>query len=192
MKLKLGQLATTQSGVNFRSRIEFADDGNALAVQAGNINALGELLPDTLTRIFEPKLREKYLAIEDDLLMKTRGNNNTVAVMPLIDTPALITSSLLCIRVDSKIALPAYVAWYLNAPSTQRRIQATARGATIKMVSISDIQDLKIDLPSLEKQETIAALGALAKREHALLIDITQARHTLIQARLARIAKQND
>jgi len=192
MELKLKQLASIQSGMNFRSRIEFDGDGNALVAQAGNINAQGVLLVDTLTRIFVPKINEKYLAKTGDLLLKTRGNINTVAVVPHIKEPILITSSLHRIRVDNKIALPEYLAWYLNTPNLQQKMQTKALGATIKTVSIRDIENLEIDLPSLEKQEIIAALGALAKREYALQMNITQIKHTLIQARLVRIAKQTN
>ena len=73
-----------------------------------------------------------------------------------IGLDGIIGSTLARMTIDSEVAYPKFVYWYLNSKFDLIKTQRT--GATIPHISQSAIRNLLIPLPPLETQKKIAAI----------------------------------
>lgn len=89
-------------------------------------------------------------------------------------------SSLTVISLKSNQIKPGYLIWYLNHPHTQHQISRLAEGTSLLRVSNSALGELKIKCPSLPKQDLIAKIDGLSRREQQLIGEITQKRPAYI------------
>ncbi len=71
-----------------------------------------------------------------------------------ISTPSFVFT----LRVRGTDILPAYIHYYLNTDKVQNRLRSMQQGGSIQFVSKSDLSDIKIPLPCMETQHTIANL----------------------------------
>jgi restriction endonuclease S subunit len=61
----------------------------------------------------------------------------------------------------------------------------------VQVINAESVKDLEIPLPSIERQEAIAHVAALASRERELENRIAELRRRAIEARLMRHAKDS-
>lgn len=164
----LASLCTIQSGYTARGRLEATPRGIP-AIQLRDLQ--GESEPDLATLpLYEltGKL-ERYEAGKGDVLFRSRGDRNTAVTLtqegkakPVAVLPLMI------LRPDAALIDPRYLTWFINQAATQRYFDSCARGTNMRMIPKRCIEDLAVAVPDLETQRHIAALDALARREHAL------------------------
>jgi type I restriction enzyme S subunit len=65
-------------------------------------------------------------------------------------------SSIIRIRLDQTKANPRYFYYYFKSPEGRSRISAIVGGANVKGIRSSDLGEIKVHLPTPEKQATIA------------------------------------
>lgn len=177
--MRLGDLADIQLGYPFRSRLEPELEGGVLVVQMKDIDDANRLQVAEAVRLPLPRRGDHHLLKPGDLLLRSRGRNYGVALTPEGLPQAILAAPMVRIRPNASKALPAYLHWYLNAPGGQAQITAMAAGTSVLMVSVEEIKDLKVPLPSLERQAAIADLAQLANQEHHLLSEIAGLRRRL-------------
>ena len=89
-----------------------------------------------------------------DLLFAIRGSYGHVAVVPTALEGANITQDTARLSIDSAV-VTQYVLYALQAPDTQARIQAAAKGVAVQGVNLGDLRELLLPLPPREEQEQI-------------------------------------
>lgn len=125
-----------------------------------------------------------------DLVLKARGNTHCAVIENTPnDRPLVAAAPLFVLRPNPEIVNPAYLRWYLNHPSTQARLAAAAVGTYVPTVSKSTIENLEIDLPSLETQALTVTIAALADSECRLLEAISNKRRDATNQRLLRLCR---
>lgn len=177
--MRLGDLADIQLGYPFRSRLEPELGGDVLVVQMKDIDDANRLQLAEAVRLPLPKRGDHHLLKPGDLLLRSRGRNYGVALTPEGLPRAILAAPMVRIRPNTSKAMPAYLHWYLNAPGGQAQITAMAAGTSVLMISVEELKNLEVPLPSMERQAAIADLAQLANQEHHLLSEIAGLRQRL-------------
>ncbi len=184
----LENLADVQMGYPFRSRLTHDPKGNTTVLQMKDIDDTNLLHPEAASRVSLPKGKAHHMLRPGDLLFRSRGRSNGAALVGDAIGPAVLAAPMLLIRPIS--VLPAYLCWFINAPSTQALLTTMSAGTSVRMISAEALKSLDVPVPSPEQQHQIATLADLADREQTLLLNIAQARHRLITHLLTRHARE--
>jgi hypothetical protein len=184
---KLGQVASIRMGYPFRSRLEHNAMGAIAVVQMKDIDDASALHVEDAVRVELADFKEHHLIRPGDLVFRSRGRTNSVALVSADIGPAILAAPMLLIRpVD---VLPAYLLWYINLPATQATLAAQAEGTSVRMISKAALEALEVPLPSRRKQQLIVEVSALAMAEQGLLEQIAEERKCLADGVLLRYAR---
>jgi hypothetical protein len=187
--MTLSRVCTIQTGFTARGRLDPAEHGNVLALQLRDVTPSGAIVFNNLTLIHLDPVPEKYLVRTGDVVFRSRGERTTAAVIDAsFPGPALAVLPLMILRPDPQVLSGAYLAWAINQEPAQRHFEESAQGTSLRMVSRSSLEALKIAVPSLETQQRILQLDALAKRERDLAEQLTLKQHELIRRLLVERA----
>lgn len=173
-------------GYPFRSRLEHNPKGDVAVIQMKDIDDANLLHVDEAIRVTLPKGKAHHLLRAGDLLFRSRGRSNGAVLVGEAIGPSVLSAPMLLIRPRS--VLPAYLCWYLNAPATQAQLGALAEGTSVQMISAEALKSLPIPTSSLDEQQRIARVAALAGREQTLLARIANLRQRLNDHLLMKLA----
>jgi restriction endonuclease S subunit len=186
MNLPINLIATVSTGVYAKPTIS----GDAVYLQSSMYNEFGEVNPTVEPNVILDKSTSRHLLKEGDVLMVAKGAKNLAMVYDSKIGKAIASSTFLILRLMKKESLyyfqtdPAYVAWYLNHPSTQAILKAQAKGSSIQSISKKSLEELEIPIPSLERQRQILKLQELRNRERRITQRLDQLREHLLQYQL--------
>jgi len=186
MKVKLFEVAEVRMGYSFRSRLEPELNGDVSVIQMKDIDDSNLLHPEGLVRIRMPELKDRHLVQDGDLMFKSRGASNTASLVGDNLGRTVLVAPMMQIRPDVDKIDAGYLQWFINQPSTQATLAGQAAGTAVKMVSKAALEQLEIDVPSLETQRKIVEVGRLLSMEVKLMAEIVDRRKALIE----RILKQ--
>lgn len=131
---------------------------------------------------------QNHLLYEGDILLAAKGSSNFCVVFHSGKGKAVASSSFLVIRITRpEILFPDFLCWILNREDTMSFIKANAIGTSIPSISKTLIEDLDIDVPSMEVQSKIVSIACLQEREKQLYEAIQILRKKLIQKQLIEI-----
>ena len=184
---KLGEVARIRMGYPFRSRLEHDAAGAIAVVQMKDIDDACSLRVEDAARVNLADIKEHHLIRRGDLVFRSRGRTNSVALVLADIGPAVLAAPMLLIRPMA--VLPAYLLWYINLPATQATLAAQAEGTSVRMISKAALEALELPVPSRRKQQLIVDVAALAAAEQGLLEQIAQERKRLADGVLMRYAK---
>ena len=105
---------------------------------------------------------------EDDLLLSIRGTAGRVCRVPANLDGANITQDTARISIHRELSSD-YVEFYLQSPSTQKRLEAAMKGVAVRGVNIGDVRVLQVALPPrVEQDEIVRRIGAMLKIAEAI------------------------
>ena len=167
----LRDIASVNTGFPFRARIENDPEGDLRVIQGKDIRPDLSFDPDCLTRIKLPtrsRPGEKLLQLGDILFMSRSERPYSVLVRESLP-PTIVQNSFYTIRVHRPDeVLPEYLAMLLNQSEMKARMNEIIRGATIPYIRVDELRLLKIPVPPLPLQKTLAHLGDTIRRERYL------------------------
>ncbi len=134
-----------------------------------------------------PDFNEHHLIRRGDLVFRSRGQTNSVALIAEDMGSAVLAAPMLLIRPVA--VLPAYLLWYINLPAIQAVLAAQAEGTAMRMISKAALEQLTIAVPPLEAQRRIVEIGRLADLEATITTESMDRRKTLIDGILMRKAQ---
>lgn len=157
---QLADIATIRSGERL-TKEDFRPNGIAF-IQVRNVTVQGTIdLKNVQTFFPETATKSRGYCSPGDIIITTAGTLGKVA---LVD--GAITSKGICIDTslrrlqisDTDNLLPKYLAIYLRTPLAQQQIKSLASGSVISVLSSSSLSELKIFVPSIEKQQEIITI----------------------------------
>lgn len=184
----LKMLAHVQIGYPFRGRVVQQANGNVVVIQLKDIGDDGRLDLNDSVRVALPDLGQHHLLRRGDILLRSRGKTNVVAIFDREAERAVLAAPLILIRPQVNV-WPAYLAWFFNSPTTQASLARLAIGTSQQIINAEAVKQLDVPLPSMEQQKAIAEIGALAREEGQLSTELLARRRHLIEARLLRAAR---
>ncbi len=136
------------------------------------------------------EIDSKYFTQEGDVVVRLRSPSSAVYIEKE-DIGLILHSLLAVIRVKSYKLDAKYLAYYINAHSTQRTLKQNIKGTTIPMLKTKDLVQLKVTLPPIEKQKELVRFLELADRERVLLLNLANKKEQFSQTILDTIIQQN-
>ena len=189
--LPLRGLVDIQIGYGFRAGVEPDALGQTGVIQMKDLGDDSVVALSAMTHVSMGVPTGRQVR-EGDVILRSRGDRATSAIVVGDPGPALVAAPLLRLRVADHRLLPAYINWYINQPSAQAHFAKHAEGSFVKMISRRVLEDLEVEVPPLDRQESIVALAALSERERALCSDIHAARGYLLADIMMTYAKGSE
>ncbi len=165
-------------GHTFREKLLADSLGDVAIVQLRDVNSNLLNIDSANVWIKDKGFKESNYLQKGDVIFAAKGSNNIASVFNA-DIKALASSVFFIIRLNSQLALPHYVAWYINSKLGQSYINSVKDSSTTVNIKKKDLEKLPISLPKLEKQSQIAALAELSLKEMKIMDEIKIKRRLL-------------
>ena len=188
----LGQVAEVRIGYSFRRKLQETTEGDVAVVQMKDIDDCNLLHTDGLVRIEMPELAQRHMVRPGDLLFRSRGGSNPVALVAADLDRTVLASPMILIRPRARILKPEYLHWFLNHPDTQKALISFAAGSAVKMISKSALEQLAVVVPPLAVQTQIVELARLAAEEERLTNAVRERRKLLFERTLMQRAQTEE
>lgn len=146
------------------SLIRYLDTGS---ITEGRIDEIQTLYPG-VDKI--PSRARRKASVEDILFSTVRPNQKHYGIIEAGTENLLVSTGFTVVTVDTTIADPYFIYYYLTQSSVIESLQAIAEQSTSTYPSIkpSDIEDIELDLPELETQKKIGSTLRMLDRKIAL------------------------
>ncbi len=191
MILKLKDIARISSGVTFRSRVEASKDGNVRVIQMKNLGDDNFVHLKESIHIHHSKSKPNQLARLGDIIFRSRGQINTAALLQEEAENTIVAAPLFRVRPDTRKVMPEFLLWWINQPSSQSYLASRSKGTRVKMVSKKGLENLEVNLPSLEQQAKVAEFFSLSMREQQLLEEIKNRKAIYTQGILMQVVSES-
>jgi restriction endonuclease S subunit len=168
-KVRLGGVAKILSGVYVKEN----PTGEIAYLQVKDL--LMSSPETTAPRVEYTSKLDSYFLKKGDLLFAGKGTTYLCKVFNL-DIPAVPSTTLYAIRLQSNIVSPEYLCWYLNHPSVVAAIKTKQAGTGTPLIHKPALENLEIIIPNQETQRLIVKLSSLQKREKEILEAIAEKR----------------
>lgn len=156
---RLKEISKISLGYSFRVKIEHKNNGNMLVVSAKDIKDNFIISnSDHLTKISHP-IYEDRLVKKDDILLSNRGYFK--AGVFSLEKNTIAASSVYILRIKKDVVLPEYLVIWINSKKGQNEINKNTTGTMIKTILKSELENIKIEIPIMEKQEKIIELNKI-------------------------------
>lgn len=171
------------TGYSFRSKVENEEGSDLAVIQMKDLDNGYQEIGEDLICINSSKVPEKYLLQSGDVLFISKGANNYALVFRK-EIKAVAAAAFFVLRPDESKVIPEYLAWYINQRDAQRFIEENRAGTYIPNVNKTTLMDLKVKAPPLDKQERIAKVAELSRKEQAIYAELKQNRKIMVDTML--------
>ncbi len=174
------------SGYSFRGKIEDDPNGKLKVIQLKDLINDYSAIGEECYKVSAEGIKEKYILKDGDILFISKGQNNNAVTFSSNNTQGLhiASSALFVININPEKANPYYITWYINQLPVQNYIKQNLTGTYTPTVNRKVVENIPLQLPNLEEQSKIAALGGLAIQEKNLHTQIKELREQLINNQL--------
>lgn len=185
----LSSIAQVLAPFPFRGGIVPDAEGDALVLQ------LKDVSPDAPPN-WESVLRTRLVGRkpfpflrQDDILLVTRGSRYFAVHLEEIPESAVASPHFFIVRVNTKLVLPAYLAWLCSYGPAQQFWAAQEAGSAQRSLRRADVENLPLPMPlhSLAAQVKIGELVRRVQRHKQLLQHLMQADERLLHTLATQI-----
>lgn len=176
-------LQNIASGYSFRTKVKDEGQGDLAVIQLKDLENNYQTLGKELTLVSSEKVPEKYLLQKGDVLFISKGANNFALVFNE-DYKAVAVSAFFVLRPDQTKVIPEFLAWYINSKPAQQYLKENRAGTYIPNVNKTTLMELKVKLPPIEKQKSIAQIAELAKTEQNIYNKLKTNRNIILNTLL--------
>lgn len=170
MQIVLKNIAEIFSGHTVRGRVESDPTGDVYAIQLKDLAKHYSQITDFPHQIKSTGVPKNQILQKGDILFVSKGANNFALVFDK-EYPAIAISVFFIIRITNNKVDPYYLAWYINQDKAQGYLHTGKEGTMITNINKATLENLEIEMPSLQKQNKISEIDKLWKRE----VDISEA-----------------
>ena len=183
-------LYSISSGFSFRNKIENDENGDLLVVQMKDLRDSYSVIGNNLTKVSSELVGRSYTLEKGDVLFIAKGSNNYSLEFNLNLPNVIASSAFFVLRPDTATVAPGYLAWYLNQVDAQRYFKQNTAGTYIPNINIGTVENISIEIPSMEIQRKIVAMDQLRRRERLLHEEIVKKTDVVIQEALSQLLKK--
>ncbi|MBE0514979.1 restriction endonuclease subunit S [Sulfurimonas sp.] len=177
MVIKLSDIAEVKTGLVLSRKKADIREQNKFYCRVVSLKSFNEdaIYNDTFADEFisNEQIKEDYQVKQGDILLRLREPNFAVYIDKVYEN--LIYPSLI-VRVklhDSRFN-PNFLAHYLNSNTVKKALSSELSGTTISMIKVADVNEIKIPLINLDKQQKIVEYINLAHKENELLQNLIE------------------
>jgi len=188
---KLENISTIEIGHLFRKGIEPNASGEYSVVQMKDVDSNCRLLTSNLIRVsLDAPPRTEVIVNKGDILIKSRGQKNTAALVDISSKNTIAVSQFLIVRPEPCV-LSEYLVWYLNQAPAQQYFSQNAAGTGTPHLNKESLAELTVVVPEIIVQKNIIRLVELGYQEAKLVGALHQKRQLLLQTMLLCYLNQN-
>lgn len=182
----LQDLAEIWPGYPFRGKLPHSDRGEAFVVQFRHI-VVGDFLRvstgSTLDRADLTGQKRPNFLREGDVLFMAKGARNYAIAVKEIPENTVCTPNFYHLRIKSEGGLtPEFLAWQLNHRDAQRYFAACSQGSVSPSITKSQLGELPLVVPPLDRQNLLVGLASAAFREEQVLGQLIDNRRRMVSA----------
>ena len=159
------------------SEIHYLDTGN---ITRGKVAEIQTLVPgiDTI-----PSRARRKVQVNDIIYSTVRPNQRHYGIIKAHDPNMLVSTGFVIITVDTRIADPDFIYYFLTQDDVVETLEAIGEQSTSAYPSIKpvDIENLEIELPPLEVQKAAGAMLRQLDRKCAVNDEINDNLAELLQ-----------
>lgn len=185
-------LYSISSGFSFRNKIENDQNGDLLVVQLRDLADGYSAIRRNLTKVSSKLVGRSYILEKGDVLFIAKGSNNYALEFDLNLPNVIASSAFFVLRPDKATVVPGYLAWYLNQGDAQRYFKQNTAGTYVPNINIGTVENMSIQIPSMETQLKIVAIDRLRKHERLLQEEIARKNDVVIQAILSQLLNKGN
>ena len=171
--LKLSDVCTINSGVYLRE----PSGTDVCYLQVSDVYE-ADICSRSKRIVYRPQL-DGYMLQQGDLLLVSKGTSFKCRVFDCT-LPVIASTSFLILRILQKDILPQYLCWFLNNPRTVTNIRSHQELTVTPMIRKTDIEDIMVPVPTLDRQQTIIQISTLSQREDFLMRTLADRRQILM------------
>ena len=192
--MKLNKFVTLESGLRPKGGVGGILDGIP-SLGGEHLNADGGFIFEKIKYIpedFFEVLNKGHIYPNDIIVVKDGATTGKTSFVNN-DFPhkrAVVNEHLFIVRVDSKVAFPKYVFYYLFSSEGQKQILSDFRGATVGGISRNFPLKVNVPIPSMPKQTHIANFLDRKTEQIDELLRIKERRIELLQEQRTALINQ--
>ena len=190
--MPLRDVADVQPGYPSRGRIRHAPDGTHYLLQGKDVSDSKGVNLKTAIRFHPEHRQELYQISRGDVLFTARGQEHRAYYIKDDVSDVLVAASFYILRVDRNRLLPAYLAWWLNLPRIQSKINSASGGTYISYIRRNALESLLVAVPAMEVQMRIERVVFLWRERTALQAEIDEKRRSFIHALCLRAIQHSE
>jgi len=176
-------LANVAAGYPLRGSAESLESGEVRLIQMRNITSTLQVDWGTVARVSLPTKRTPQWLERGDVIFAARGARNYAVCFDELPQKAVCSPHFFVIRIlDKETVLPSFLAWQINQRPAQDYFERSATGSHIPNVRRQVLEDLKVTIPPLERQKTIAALWDSLRKEERMTLALIRNRQQQMEA----------
>ena len=184
----LKDISEVFSGHTFRERIENNPEGDCYVIQLKDLDMQNQKIKEQPHLVQSKGIYEKHFIQPGDILFVAKGSNN-YAITFYEGYKAVAASVFFIIRIKDEKVNPFYLTWYINQPPAQEYIHKGKEGTMVTNISKVTLENLPIEIPTLETQVKIAKLHELMRKEFFLSEEILKKKKLFIEKELLTTIK---
>ena len=193
--MRLKDVSTIRTGLVTARKKASAVDSEIIsygAVTLKSFNPNGSLIVSNLdTFASKEKIKEIYLTQTNDVLLRLREPNIALNISEKY-SGLVIPSFIASLRVDETKVDSKFLTYYLNSTTAKRALNSSITGTAINMIKTKELEDLEIQLPSLEEQKKIVEFLDLTSKEINLLEELKNQKEKYYQEVFNNILKNGE
>jgi hypothetical protein len=133
---------------------------------------------------------------KDDIMLVLRGPHRALRVTEstlgadhvAMSLPVVASSAWAVITPDPDRLNSSFLAWELGLPRTRSMLERSKKGSVLQFIPISAVADLRLHIPSMERQEQLGRAAAAIDRIEALESERTRLLRSSLAASTESIA----
>lgn len=185
MKTKLSNIAKVHSGIYAKPELE----GNVYYVQARHFDHQHQFNKNVKPDLKADGKIERHFLQPGDVLVAAKGNDHFAVEYKGIIKPAVASSMFIVIKPKSNSVLPSFITWFINQKKTQNVLADVSKGTALPSITNSDLGNIEIPVPTIEKQKLILQIYDLYLKENEILNQIHSLREQQIVQKIINALK---
>lgn len=182
--MQLGDIANIRTGLVLsrkKTEVEYIAKAKYRLFTIKNITEDGLIDNDTYEDFLSnDELDDHYFTKEGDVLMRL-SHPYTAVFIDKRHSGLLIPSYFSIIKVDQRIFLPQYIAWYLNTLEVKKELERSQSGSRIPSTNSNVLKRLPVIQTALSKQQAVIELYKLHQKEKLLYQRLIQEKEIWFQ-----------
>lgn len=183
MNYKLGDIAKIQFGLYEKNKVQ----GEVKYLLAQHFDEAGRLTDFKDSYINSTVDNKRFLLQDNDVLLTGKGFKKFAWLYKKEIGQAIASSLFFIIKPNTKIILPQYLVLSLNSIKMKHYFKILGEASTIPSIPKKELMQLKIKVPSIEKQQKIVRMATLIDKDIQLSKEIVAQKIALKKAVLEKM-----
>ena len=180
------QISKIYNGQSLRAGVRDVPEGRFRLVQMKDVARGRGIVGAGLYRVNFKESAKLRLVRKGDILFVARAALGSCPYSVLVEEECdnLVASALFyIIRANTKLVLPAYLNWYINAPSFGGKfLRQHAVGTSVLNMPKPVLAQMPVVLPPLDVQHKLAAAIELIDTDYSIATELRHKRYRLVDA----------